>query len=341
MSRARLKPLASQTIVITGASSGIGLATAEAAARAGASVVMTARNADALAEAKARIEAAGGKVEIVAVDIAEPDAADRIAAAAIARFGGFDTWVNNAAVAPIGRVVDTPVDDQRRTFDVGYWGTVRGSLAALAHLRTRGGALINLGSIESDRAVLLQATYSAMKHAIRGFTDAFRTEIEADGLPVSVTLITPAAIHTPFPEHARNFTGHPVTLPPVIYDPRLVARAILFAAANPRRTLSVGGTGVLATVLAQHFPRLTDLALERFGEAVQTFDKPAPADRADNMWETRATAIDSKQDVYVRTHSLWLEAQIRPWLAVGLAGAALAGLAVAKRSAAAITRGNA
>ena len=326
-----LKPVSEQVIVITGASSGIGLATAHEAARRGAKLVLTARNLAALTAAQVELQRSGALVEIVAADIADADAAERIAAAAVARFGGFDTWVNNAATAPIGRVVDTSVDDQRRVFDVGYWGTVRGSLAALAHLKTSGGALINVGSIESDRAVILQATYSAMKHAVKGFTDAFRTEIEADGLPVSVTLIKPAAIHTPFPEHARNLTSHPVTLPPVIYDPRLVARAIVFAAANPRRTLSVGGTGVFATALAQHFPRLTDFALERFGKALQTFDKPAPAERADNLWEPRASAIDSEQDVYVRKQSLWLEAQMRPKLATALALAAVGTMAMARR----------
>jgi hypothetical protein len=124
-----------------------------------------------------------------------------------------------------------------------------------------------------------------------------------------------------------------VTLPPVIYDPRLVARAILFAAAQPRRSLSVGGTGVLATVLAQHFPRLTDRILERFGEALQTFDTPPPPDRADNLYEPRADAVDSRQDVYVRTHSLWLEAQLHPALALGAAGLAAAAVAgaVARR----------
>lgn len=331
MPAVRLKPLSEQVIVITGASSGIGLATAHEAARRGAKLVLTARNLAALTATQVELQRGGASVEIVAADIADADAAERIAAAAVARFGGFDTWVNNAAAAPVGRVADTSIDDQRRVFDVGYWGTVRGSLAALAQLKAGGGVIINIGSIESDRAVILQATYSAMKHAVKGFTDAFRTEIEADGVPVSVTLIKPAAIHTPFPEHARNLTGHPVTLPPVIYDPRLVARAIVFAATNPRRSLSVGGTGVFATALAQHFPRLTDFALERFGEALQTFDKPAPADRADNLWEPRASAIDSEQDVYVRKQSLWLEAQMRPKLTTALALAAVAGVALRRR----------
>ena len=326
-----LKPLADQVIVITGASSGIGLATAEAAARAGAKVVMTARGADELAKAKARLEADGGEVEIVVADITEDDAAERIAQAAVARFGRIDTWVNKPLrqASAVSSTPRSPTSAAASTSAIGERCADRRSARPAAR---PGGAIINLGSIESDRAVILQATYSAMKHAVKGFTEAFRTEVEADGLPVQVTLIKPAAIHTPFPEHARNVTGHPITLPPVIYDPRLVARAILFAAEHPRRSLSVGGTGVLATVLAQHFPRLADLALERFGEALQTFDAPPPADRADNHWEPRVGAIDSTQDVHVRRQSLWLEAQMNPALATGLAAAAvIAGIALGRR----------
>ncbi len=328
MVKPALKPLSAQTIVITGASSGIGLATAFAAAAAGARLVLSARSLATLTPIKATLEGQGAQVEVVAGDIADRATASRIGEAATVRFGGVDTWVNNAAATPIGRVVDTSIDDQRRVFDVGYWGTVYGSLEMIAQLNGRGGALINIGSIESDRAVILQASYSAMKHAVKGFTDALRTEVEADNLPISVTLIRPAAIHTPFPEHARNLTGHPVTLPPVIYDPRLVARAILFAASNRRRSLSIGGTGVLETVLAQHFPRLTDLALEHSGEALQTFDTPPPTDRADNLWHPRAGAIDSGQKVYVRTHSMWLDAQLRPWRTAGWAAVAATGIAL-------------
>jgi len=141
-----------------------------------------------------------------------------------------------------------------------------------------------------------------------------------------VTLVRPAAMHTPFPEHARNLTGHPVTLPPVIYDPRLVAKAILFAASHPRRTLSVGGTGVFATLLAQHFPRVTDRVLEAFGETLQTTDQHPPADRVDNLWASRADAIDGAQRTYVRHQSLWLELQMRPWLAATVAGVAAAAI---------------
>ena len=327
----KLKPLNEQTIVITGATSGIGLATAEAAVAAGANVVLAARNVDALAEVRSKLEQAGGKVETVAVDIADKDGAARISAAAITAFGGFDTWVNNAAAATFGRLVDTSVEDHERVFDVGYFGVVRGSLAAVEHLRSRGGALINVGSILSERSVILQGPYGAMKHAVRGFTDSLRTEVEADGWPISVTLIKPSAMNTPFPEHARNLLPKPARLPPILYDPRLSAKAILFAAAHPRRELSIGGAGVAATKAALLMPRLTDRILEVAGRAMQQTDQQPPAGRVDNLYEPRdEAAVESEQDQYVRRTSLWLELQLRPWLPVAVLGGLGAAMAMAR-----------
>ena len=327
----KLKPLNEQTIVITGATSGIGLATAEAAVAAGANVVLAARNVDALAEVRSKLEQAGGKVETVAIDIADKDGAARISAAAITAFGGFDTWVNNAAAATFGRLVDTSVEDHERVFDVGYFGVVRGSLAAVEHLRSRGGALINVGSILSERSVILQGPYGAMKHAVRGFTDSLRTEVEADGWPISVTLIKPSAMNTPFPEHARNLLPKPARLPPILYDPRLSAKAILFAAAHPRRELSIGGAGVAATKAALLMPRLTDRILEVAGRAMQQTDQQPPAGRVDNLYEPRAeAAVESEQGQYVRRTSLWLELQLRPWLPVAVLGGLGAAMAMAR-----------
>jgi len=327
----KLKPLNEQTIVITGATSGIGLATAEAAVAAGANVVLAARNVDALAEVRSKLEQAGGKVETVAIDIADKDGAARISAAAITAFGGFDTWVNNAAAATFGRLVDTSVEDHERVFDVGYFGVVRGSLAAVEHLRSRGGALINVGSILSERSVILQGPYGAMKHAVRGFTDSLRTEVEADGWPISVTLIKPSAMNTPFPEHARNLLPKPARLPPILYDPRLSAKAILFAAAHPRRELSIGGAGGAATKAALLMPRLTDRILEVAGRAMQQTDQQPPAGRVDNLYEPRdEAAVESEQDQYVRRTSLWLELQLRPWLPIAVLGGLGAAMAMAR-----------
>lgn len=332
----RLKPIAEQRLVITGATSGIGLAIAEAASAAGARVMLAARNADALRAIQERLTAEGGDVGTLAVDVGDGDYAERLAAATQERFGGFDTWVNDAAAATYGTLVETPIADQRRVFDVGYWGTVNGTLAALAHLRGRGGAIINIGSVLGDRAMILQGPYSAMKHAVKGFTDALRTEVIRDELPVSVTLIKPSAMHTPYPDHARNFMATPAKLPQLIYDPRLVARAVLFAAQTPRREITVGGFGAGAAVGNLVAPGLLDRAMALIGTTVQQSRRPPPPGTADNLYEARNDgAVENDEPQHVRRQSLWLEAQLRPLAATAIVGAlaavAVTGVAAARR----------
>lgn len=317
----KLKALRDQVIVLTGASSGIGLATAEAAAAAGASLVLVARNGDALHAIAARL---GGQIEVVVVDIADADAAERIAEAALGRFGRVDAWVNNAAAATYGTLAETPEADHRRVFDVGYFGTVRNSLKAVELLKERGGALVNVGSILGTRAMLLQGPYSAMKHAIGGFTDALRSEVLEARQPISVTLIKPGSMATPYPEHARNRLAKPVRIPPVEYDPRLVARAILFCLEHPRREITVGGVGRFIEVFGTAFPALTDAGIALIGRASQTIDQPPPADATDNLYEPRADGrIETVQDVHVRRTSLYLDAQLSPLRAAGTIGAGL------------------
>ena len=332
----RLKPIAEQRIVITGATSGIGLAIAEAASAAGARVMLAARNEAELIAVQERLTAEGGDVGVLAIDVGDADYAERLAAATLTRFGGFDTWVNDAAAATYGTLAETPLADHRRVFDVGYWGTVNGAMAALAHLRGRGGAIINIGSVLSDRAMILQGPYSAMKHAVKGFTDTLRTEVLRDELPVSVTLIKPSAMHTPYPDHARNRMDTPAKLPPVIYDPRLVARAVIFAAQTPRRELKVGGFGAGAVVGDLVAPGLLDRAMALFGTAAQQSQRPTPPGTADNLYEARRDgAIENDEPQYVRRQSLWLEAQMRPLAATAIIAALAAvtatGVAAARR----------
>ena len=320
-----LKSLAQQRIVITGASSGIGLAIAEAAVAAGARVMLSARNGEELERIAERLTQRGGDVGVFVADIAEDDAAERLAAATLARFGGFDTWVNNAAAATFGTVMETSIADQRRVFDVGYWGLVSGSRVAAAHLRRTGGAIINIGSVLSHRTMILQGPYSAMKHAVRGFTDALRMELARDKAPVSVTLIKPTAMHTPYPLHARNLMDKPAKLPPLVYDPRLVARAVLFAAQTPRRELTVGGFGLGAIIGEVLAPGLLDKAMAMAGTEVQQIAQAPDPGTADNLWQHRTDGrIESDQPQMVRRQSLWLEAQLRPVAALAV-GAAMIG----------------
>ena len=261
--RFRGKPLQQQTIVITGASSGIGLSTARMAARRGARVVLASRNASALQQVVDGISARGGRAVSVVADVADQRAVERIAEAAIREFGGFDTWVNNAGVSIYGRLEGIPLEDQRRLFDVNFWGTVYGCRAAVRHLTGRGGVIINIGSIVSDRSIPLQGVYSASKHAIKGYTDALRMELERDRAPVALTLIKPAAIATPYIDHARTYMPEKPTLPPPAYHPDVVARAILHCAERPVREVVVGGAGHLVSTLGRLAPGLTDKYMEK------------------------------------------------------------------------------
>ena len=218
-----LKPLNEQVIVITGASSGIGLATAETAAKRRAKLVLAARSEQTLADLVERITAKGGEAIFVECDVADRAQVDAVAGAAIGRFGRIDTWVNNAGLAIYGRLDEVSDADNRRLFDINFWGLVNGSLAALPHLKQNGGpgaALINIGSEVSDAYVPLLGMYTASKHAVKGFTDSLRVEVEEiDKAPVSVTLIQPTATDTPFPQHARNYQDQEPKLPTPTIDP--------------------------------------------------------------------------------------------------------------------------
>jgi short-subunit dehydrogenase len=253
------KPLDQQVIVLTGASSGIGLCTALLAAERGASVVLAARSEDTLHTVASHIAEAGGAAISVVVDVADEDQISTLADAAIAQFGGIDTWVNIAGVAIYGLLEDVSDEDSRRLFDTNFWGVVNGSLYALPHLRNTNGALINVGSEVSDAVVPYQGMYSASKHAVKGFTDALRVEIEdVEKASVSITLIQPTAVNTPYPEHARNYMAQEPKLPSPRIDPHKVAEAILKAAVEGGRDIKVGGMAVLDTLASKLMPTLSD-----------------------------------------------------------------------------------
>jgi NAD(P)-dependent dehydrogenase (short-subunit alcohol dehydrogenase family) len=255
---AKLKPAREQVIVVTGASSGIGRATAQEAARRGARVVLFSRDEVDLPRAAEEIRASGGEAAYVVGDVAEFEDVQRLAETAVREFGRIDTWVNNAGVSIYGRIEEVALDDARRLFETNYWGVVNGSLAALPHLRREGGVLINVGSVLSETGYPLQGHYAASKHAVKGFTDSLRLELEEEGAPVVVTLVQPAAIDTPYTEHARNYlVAEPKQVPPV-YAPEVVADAILTCATSPHRNLRVGGGAKMFTMAEKVAPGLAD-----------------------------------------------------------------------------------
>ncbi|MDX3909756.1 MAG: SDR family oxidoreductase [Sphingobium sp.] len=338
--RPKLKPLHEQVIVITGATSGNGLATAQEAVRRGASLVIAARNPEALITIERDLSAKGGRVASVVADVSDPEDVSRIAEKAIEEFGGFDSWVNNAAVGLYGRLDQVPLPDHRQTFDVNYFGTLHGCLIAAEHLRSRpSGAIINIGSILGDRTIVQQGPYSATKHAVQALTDTLRMELEREGANISVTLVKPGGCGTPYPEHARNYMDQPPRIPQPLYHPSIIADAILFACETPRRVMYIGGGGVASSLIGQIAPRLTDKVMEAIGTRMQ--QKPGdPGDPAmrDNLYAYRADSrVTGTQRMWLRKTSAAVAAQKLPgaaWVgaAVGLGLMAFARRGLKQRS---------
>lgn len=311
----QLKPIGRQTIVLTGATSGIGLATARLASERGARLLLVARNEEALAKLCAELRGRGGHAEYAVADVADRAQVDAAAARAIELFGGFNTWINDAGAFIYGAIEDVPLEDQRRLFDVVYWGVVHGTLAASAYLKKSGGAIVNVGSVLGEFAIPFQGPYCAAKFAVKGFTEAFRREMEAGKHPISLTLIKPAAIDTAFMEHARNLIGSPGTRnPPPAYHPHLVARAILHGAEHRARNITIGGAGGMSLVMAnQAAPRLMDWVFANAGRFTQTTKNAGDPARRDNLYEVREDLGErSTLHPFTRKTSLLLEAQLNP-----------------------------
>ena len=322
----KLKKLSDQVIVITGASSGIGLVTARMAAKRGARLILNARNEATLQRVCDEINEAGGEAYHVAGDVGQFDNVQNIAEEAVRRFGGFDTWVNNAGVSIYGPVLDQSLEDQRRLFDTNYWGVVHGSMIACAHLRLRGGALINVGSVLSDIAIPIQGTYCATKHAVKGYTDALRLELEQDDAPISVTLIKPSAIDTPYVQHAKNLMPVEPLNPPPVYAPETVAEAILHCAEHPERDVIVGGGGRVLAAAGHHAPRMTDKLLEAAFFDLQQSDREKAPGRRDSLYEPLADGRErGGYPGHVAESSVYTKASVHPLIT----GSLLAGLGFA------------
>jgi NAD(P)-dependent dehydrogenase (short-subunit alcohol dehydrogenase family) len=314
-----LKPIHDQVILITGASSGIGLATARMAARKHARVVAVARNEDALRDLVEEIRQAGGEATYAVCDVGDEHAVKQACELAIRHFGRIDTWVNNAGISIFGRTWDVPLADWRRMFDTVYWGAVYGSLNALAHFRSRGGAgtIVNVGSFFGDRATPVQSTYGSAKFALHGFTDALRMEIEHEQWPISVSLIHPGRIDTPYNEHAGNYMPMQPVHRGMVYAPETVSDAILWCAQHPKRDMYVGSQAKFATLLGFFAPRLTDKIMERLMyTSHQSRSRPSSGSHSRALYEAGYGGQErgTHEPHVLRDHSFYVQAAKHPVL---------------------------
>jgi short-subunit dehydrogenase len=325
-----LKKLSDQVIVVTGASSGIGRATARMAAQRGARVVLTARSADALQKVAAEIGETKGRASWFAADVTIPRQLEAVAEAAEKEHGRIDTWVNNAGVSAYGAIERLGLDDMRRVMDVTFWGVVNGTRAALPLLRRQGGALINIGSEVSSTPVPLQGPYVAAKHAVLGFTEVLRLELESQSVPVSVTLIQPGSIDTPFFRHSKSVMGREPAPPPPVYAPELVAEVILHCAEHPQRNLVVGGGARAMIGLHRAAPRAADWLFEHTLFSSQQ-GEPLRRPYEGSLYEPSGPA--SVHGGYGgRRRSLYTSAVLHPWASAFGALAVGAGMFAAART---------
>ena len=332
------RPLKEQTIVITGASSGIGRETALQMADKGASVVLAARNEEALQEVARQVRERGGTPLVVVTDVALWEQVSRLADEALTRFGRIDTWVNNAGISEYATIDDIPVPEMERIIQVNLLGTMYGVKAALPVMKRQGaGTIVNVGSGLGVRSIPLQGTYCTSKHAIKGFTEALRMELAHDHPNIHATLILPAAINTPFYKSARSrMGGRPKPMPP-LYEARTVAEAIVFAAEHPRRDVYVGSASKSLAVLESLAPSVTDFVMSRALYPMQQ-QRDKPGDNAPDNMDAPVPGLGRVSDdwggksvsVYTRAFGLH---PARARLLVALAGSAALWLASRRRRA--------
>jgi NAD(P)-dependent dehydrogenase (short-subunit alcohol dehydrogenase family) len=321
-----------QTVVITGASAGVGRAVARMYGERGAAVALLARNREALEHARAEVEERGGRAIVIECDVSDSGAVEAAAARAEAQLGPIDIWINNAMVSVLSPVREMTPDEYRRVTEVTYLGVVYGTLAALKRMLPRDrGAIVQVGSTLAYRGIPLQSAYCAAKHAIQGFHDSLRSELLHDKSGVAVTMVHLPAVNTPQFRWLRSRMPRKPRPFGTIYQPEVAARAIVWAADHPsRRELNVGA-GTTKAIIANSFaPGLLDHYLARIGFDGQLGDEPEDLRRADNLFETlpgdRGAHGPFDEDATPRSPQLWTNTH-RGAIGAALAAVALFGLA--------------
>jgi short-subunit dehydrogenase len=273
------------SVVVTGASAGIGRAVAVAFGREGWRVALIARGRERLATAAQDVEAAGGQALVVAADVADANAIEAAAAQVVATWGRIDVWVNNAMASVFGPVTTLSPDEIRRVTEVTYLGQVYGTLAALNHMRRRNqGTIVQIGSALSYRSIPLQSAYCAAKFAVRGFTDSLRSELEHEGSRIRLTMVQLPSVDTPQFDWARSHLSRRLQPVPPIHEPEPVAEAVIRAARDAPRELWVGSPTVQAILGTMVAPGLLDRMMARRAWEGQMTGEPAEP-REGNLFE--------------------------------------------------------
>jgi NAD(P)-dependent dehydrogenase (short-subunit alcohol dehydrogenase family) len=330
------RPSRPEVVVVTGASAGVGRATALEFAVEGAQLALLARGRERLEAAARDVERAGGRAIVLPTDVADPDAVEAAATQAEAELGPIDVWVNNAMATLYAPVWETAPAELRRVTDVTYLGSVWGTMAALRRMRPRdSGTIVQAGSALAYRGIPLQGAYCGAKHALQGFLESLRAELLHEGSNVHVSMVQLPALNTPQFSWARTkMERKPQPVPP-IFQPEVAAAAIVWAAHNPRRELYVGWPTVKTILGNRFFAGLADRYLARTGFERQQTDEPVEPDREGNLFEPVPGDMGAHgefdREAKPRSLQLWAT-QHRDWLGLAAgAGAAALGLLGTRR----------
>jgi NAD(P)-dependent dehydrogenase (short-subunit alcohol dehydrogenase family) len=317
------------TVVITGASAGVGRATARKFARSGARVALLARGRDGLEAARKEVEELGGKALALIVDVADAEQVEAAAARIEAELGKIDIWINNAMASVFSPIQEMTPQEFRRVTEVTYLGCVHGTLAALKRMLPRNrGMIVQVGSALSYRAIPLQSAYCAAKYALRGFTDSLRCELLHQKSKVRVTMVQLPALNTPQFGWVKTRLPRKAQPVPPIFQPELAAEAIHFAAHNSRREFYVGWPSVQAIVANKIAPGLLDHFLARTGYDSQQYDGPEDPSRAHNLWQPVSGdhGAQGSFNAYAKSWSAqWWMNQRRAWITFIVAALVLTG----------------
>jgi len=277
--------LRKRVVVVTGATAGVGRATVRELARRGASIGLLARGVEGLHATDREIAELGGRAVAIPTDVADADAVESAAEWVETELGPIDAWVNNAMASVFAPIRLTTAEELRRVTEVTYLGTVHGTLSALRRMLSRdSGVIVQVGSALAYRSIPLQAAYCAAKHAVAGFTDSLRSELEHDASHVRVTMVQLPALNTPQFDWVRSRLPNRAQPVPPIFQPEVGARAILRAIERPERESFVGLPTIVAVQLNKLVPGLLDRYLAATAYDGQQTEEPEDATRADNLF---------------------------------------------------------